>query len=135
MAEIVETLEQKLRRHEDALVACMAEIERLRAENASLKANNASAHQTLRAIYGDSTQPATVRVRAAQAALNVESPALKPVEPPLELTAEEYEPLSVVVERQRARMNKLLSLPLEERSRLITGVERDDGNGGDDSST
>ena len=29
MVEIVETLEQKLKRHEDALVACMAEIERL----------------------------------------------------------------------------------------------------------
>jgi hypothetical protein len=131
---VEETLEAKLKRHEDALVACMAEIERLRAENVALKVNNASAHQTLRAIYADSSQPATVRVRAAQAALNVETPSLKPEPAPLDLVAKEaeYEPLSVVVERQRARMNRILALPLEERERMIAGVGRDDGNGQDD---
>jgi len=97
-----------------------------------LKANNASAHQTLRAIYADSTQPATVRVRAAQAALNVETPSLKPEPAPLNLVAEPYEPLSVVVERQRARMNRILALPLEEQERMITGVVRRDGNGSGD---
>ena len=37
MVEVVETLEAKLKRHEAALVACMAEIEKLRAENAALR--------------------------------------------------------------------------------------------------
>jgi hypothetical protein len=119
--------------YDDVVRQLMAKCEQLAAENAALKANNASAHQTLRAIYADSTQPATVRVRAAQAALNVETPSLKPEPAPLDLVAEPYEPLSVVVERQRARINRIQALPLEERERMITGVvRRDDGNGSDD---
>ena len=34
---VEETLEQRLKRHEDALVACMAEITRLREENTRLR--------------------------------------------------------------------------------------------------
>ena len=117
--------------YEDVVRQLMLKLEQLAAENASLKANNASAHQTLRAIYADSTQPATVRVRAAQAALNVETPRLESVPPPLDLVAQEYEPLSQVVERQRKRCDALLALSLEERSRLITGVGND-GNGSDE---
>src|SRR5215472_17018881 len=108
----------------------MQKCEQLAAENASLKANNASAHQTLRAIYADSSQPATVRVRAAQAAIGHESAPLKAMEPPLELVAQEYEPLSQLVERQRKRCNEILAMPLSERPMMITGVG-DGGNGGD----
>jgi hypothetical protein len=109
MVEVVETPEAKLKRHEDALVACMAEIERLRAENASLKANNASAHQTLRAIYADSTQPTGHRIRAAQAAIGHESAPLKAVEPAIDGTCEEIvEPLHQLVEKQRRRADEML---------------------------
>jgi len=118
--------------YDDVVRQLMQKLEQLAAENAALKANNASAHQTLRAIYADSSQPATVRVRAAQAALNVETPRLESVPPPLELVATEYEPLSVVVERQRARLDKLLSLPLEERERLVRGVAHDGNGSGDE---
>jgi len=97
--------------YDDVVRQLMAKCEQLAAENAALKANNASAHQTLRAIYADSTQPATVRVRAAQAALNVETPSLKPEPAPLDL-----------VERQRARMNRILALPLSEREKMVRGV-------------
>src|SRR5262249_61765343 len=100
--------------YDDVVRQLIAKCEQLAAENAALKANNASAHQTLRAIYADSTQPATVRVRAAQAALNVETPSLKPQEPPLDLVAEPYEPLAVVVERQRRRGERLFALPMAE---------------------
>jgi hypothetical protein len=127
---IEETLEAKLKRHEDALVACMAEIERLRAENSSLKANNASAHQTLRAIYADSTQPATVRVRAAQAALNVETPSLKPQPPAIDATCEEIIPLPQLVEERRARMIKAHAE--DPQFRGLPSFGRDDGNGQDD---
>jgi hypothetical protein len=120
--------------YDDVVRQLMAKCEQLAAENASLKANNASAHQTLRAIYADSNQPATVRVRAAQAALNVETPALKPEPAPLDLVAEVIEPLSVVVERQRKRADAMLALPLEERERLIRGVVRRDSNGDDTAS-
>jgi len=117
--------------YDDVVRQLMAKCEQLAAENAALKANNASAHQTLRAIYTDSTQPATVRVRAAQAALNVETPALKPEPAPLDLVAEVIEPLSVVVERQRKRADAMLALPMEERERMIAGVVRRDGNSSD----
>src|SRR5262249_2139485 len=118
--------------YDDVVRQLMQKCEQLAAENASLKANNASAHQTLRAIYADSSQPATVRVRAASAALGVESAPLKPVEPPLDLVAEPVIPLSQLVEERRARMNQILALPLSEREKLVRGVARD-GNGGDDS--
>jgi hypothetical protein len=121
--------------YDDVVRQLMAKCEQLAAENASLKANNASAHQTLRAIYADSTQPATVRVRAAQAALNVETPALKPEPAPLDLVAEVIEPLSVVVERQRKRADAMLALSLEERAALIPGVVRRDGKAGDNTSS
>jgi hypothetical protein len=87
------------------------------------------AHSTLKSIYGDSSQPAAVRVRAASAALNVETPSLKPQSPPLDLPCEEIEPLAVLVEKRRARMNQLLAMPLEERAALIPGC----GNGGNGS--
>jgi hypothetical protein len=94
--------------YDDVVRQLMAKCEQLAAENAALKVNNASAHQTLRAIYADSTQPATVRVRAAQAALGHESAPLKSVEPPLDLVAEPVEPLADVVRRQRARCDRML---------------------------
>ena len=94
--------------YDDVVRQLMAKCEQLAAENAALKANNASAHQTLRAIYADSTQPATVRVRAAQAALNVETPSLKPQPPAIDATCEEViEPLADVVARQRARCDRM----------------------------
>jgi hypothetical protein len=114
--------------YDDVVRRLMAKCEQLAAENAALKAG-LDAHSTLKSIYSDSTQPATVRVKAASASLAVEKPRLEPVPPPLDLVAEEIEPLAQAVERQRARMDKLLSLPLEARSRLITGVG---GNGQDD---
>src|SRR5215467_160039 len=93
--------------YEDVVRQLMLKLEQLAAENASLKANNASAHQTLRAIYADSTQPATVRVKAATAALNVETLRLESVPPPLDLVAQEYEPLADLVARQRKRCDAM----------------------------
>jgi hypothetical protein len=108
-----------------------AEIAKLRGEIELLQSN---AHGTLKSIYADGNQPASLRVRAATAALGHESPPLKSVEPALELTAEPYEDLATVVARQRARADRILALPLEERERLVRGVVRHEGNGQDDSS-
>jgi hypothetical protein len=132
MVEVVETPEAKLKRHEDALVACMAEITKLREENARLRSEKSDALSVCREVYSDPAAPAALRLKAAGLALPHEVPRLESVPPPLELTAEPYEPLAVAVERQRARMNKLLALPLSERAALITGVGRDGGNGPDD---
>jgi FtsZ-binding cell division protein ZapB len=130
MVEVVETLEAKLKRHEDALIACMAEITKLRAENARLRSSENNAHSVLREIYNDPDAPQGVRVKAAGLALPHEVPRLESVPPPLDLVAEPVEPLADVVARQRARANRLLALSLEERSALITGTGR--GNGQDD---
>ena len=62
----------------------------------------------------------------------MEKPRLESVPPPLNLVAEEYEPLAVVVERQRKRCDAMQALPLAEREALIKGVVRHGGNGQDD---
>jgi hypothetical protein len=131
MVEVVETLEAKLKRHEDALVACMAEITKLREENARLRSSENNAHAVLREVYNDPTASPAVRVKAAGLALPHEVPRLTPQPAPLDLPYEEVEPLSSVVERQRTRMNEILALPLSDRERLVRGVVRD-GNGSDD---
>jgi len=85
---VEESLEQKLKRHEDALALCIAEITKLRAENERLRSAE-GAHDVLRRLYLDENQSSNVRVLAARAALNVEKPALKPTEAPMDLVAEE----------------------------------------------
>jgi hypothetical protein len=107
MAELVETAEQKLKRHEDALVACMAEITKLREENARLRSSENSAHAVLREVYNDPTASPAVRVKAAGLALPHETPRLAPVEAPLDLVAEPIEPLADLVTRQRARAERM----------------------------
>jgi hypothetical protein len=68
----------------------------------------ASAHDTLSELHRNRDLPAMVRARAAIGCLGVESAPLKSIEPPLELTAEPYEPLADVVARQRARADAML---------------------------
>jgi len=107
MAETEETVEQKLARYATVIGLQREEIDRLRAVVAKLTGTD-DAHSTLRRLYLDETQPSTTRVRAAQAALNVEKASLKPVSQ-LELTAEpEPLPLAEVVRLQRARADKML---------------------------
>jgi hypothetical protein len=120
--------------YEDVLRRLTAECERLVAENARLRSSENNAHSVLREIYNDPDAPQGVRVKAAGLALQHETPRLTPVPPPLDLVAKEaeYEPLSVRVERERARSDRILALPLEERERMIRGVVRRDGNGSGD---
>ena len=133
MVEVVETLEAKLKRHEDALVACMAEITRLREENARLRSSENNAHAVLREVYNDPTASPAVRVKAAGLALPHETPRLMPEKAAINATCEEvYEPLSVVVERQRKRCDAIQALPLAEREAMVRGVVRHGGNGNDD---
>jgi hypothetical protein len=111
------------------LEEAVGEIDRLRAVVAKLTEGTDDAHSTLRRLYLDETQPSNARIRAATAASGVEKPSLKPQPAPLDLVAEPpYEPLAVVVERQRRRADAMLALPLEERERLIRGT----GGGSDD---
>jgi hypothetical protein len=115
------------------LALYVTELEKLRAENENLKAG-LDAHSTLKSIYADANQPAGVRVRAASAALNVETPSLKPEPRPLDLVAEPSPPLAELVHQQRARMDHMHR---ERRNIQVlpSGAVRvlSDGNGSDDS--
>jgi hypothetical protein len=117
--------------YDDVVRQLMAKCEQLAAENARLRSEKSDALSVCKEFYNDPNVPPALRIKAAGLALPHEVPRLESVPPPLELVAAEYEPLSTVVERQRARMNRLLSLSLEERSALITGVGRDDSNSND----
>ena len=79
---MVEDLEQKLKRHEDALSLCIAEIEKLRAENERLRAEG-GAHTALRSVYNDPQASETNKVRAAAAAIGYEQPKLGSILPSL----------------------------------------------------
>jgi hypothetical protein len=103
---MTETVEEKLARFETVIGLQMQEIDRLRSENERLR-TVAGAHGVLKEIYLDPDAPQGNRIKAAQAALPHETPRLTPVPPPLDLVAEEYEPLAVVVERQRKRADAL----------------------------
>ena len=84
----------------------MARIAELEEENARLR-SAASAHDVLKAIYSDANQPTGHRLKAAGLALGVESPPLKPMEAPLELTAEPTIPLADLVAARRKRQDLL----------------------------
>jgi len=130
-----ETAEQKLQRYEYVLDAYVRELTKLREENERLR-TVAGAHGVLKEIYLNPDAPQGNRIKATQAALPHETPRLMPEPRPLDLVAEPAPiPLAELVERQRARANRLLALPLEERAALIFGCERDgNGEGSDDSS-
>src|SRR6516225_2479249 len=103
---IADSIKAQLEDAEHVMRRQMARISELEAEVAALKA--ADAHNTLKSIYADSTQPTGHRIRAAQAALNVETPSLKPQPPAIDAVCEEViEPLADVVARQRARCNRM----------------------------
>jgi len=105
-----ETLEEKLARYEFVIDAYVRELATLRDEVERLR-SAAGAHEVLKSIYADTSQPTGHRLKAAGLALGHESPSLKPVEAPMELGAEVVEPLSVIVERQRKRADAIEALP------------------------
>jgi hypothetical protein len=69
-------------------------------------------------------------LKAATAALPHEKPRLMPERAPLDLTAEESEPLAAVVERQRARQNLLCPQSTDQVLDLVPASSRN-GNGSD----
>jgi hypothetical protein len=115
-------------------VLCRAqadEITRLRSELARAT-EGANSLAVLQSLYRDDRLPEALRAKCAIGCLPHEVPRLESVPPPLDLVAEEIEPLSSVVERQRARADRMLALSLEERAALIPGLPNANG-GGDDS--
>jgi hypothetical protein len=125
-------IQSKLVEYESVVRLLTAKLEELAAENARLRSEKSDALSVLREVYNDPAASPAHRIKAAGLALPHEVPRLESMPPPLELIAEPIEPLADVVARQRARADRLLALPLEERSRLIAGV-KGNGNGGNGS--
>src|SRR5262249_27261076 len=79
-----------------------------------------------------------LRVKAAQAALNVETPRLTPQPPAIDSTCEEIEPLAVVVERQRRRADAMqregrdIEVSPSGAARILPKPGSNGGNGSDD---
>ena len=102
-----ETPEEKLARYEFVLDAYVRELATLREENERLK-SAAGAHEVLKNIYSDATQPTGHRLKAAGLALPHEMPRLMPEKAAIDAACEEIsEPLPVIIERQRARMDAM----------------------------
>jgi hypothetical protein len=122
------------REYETVIQQLMSEVQRLQSVVAKLTGTD-DAHSTLRRLYLDEALPPTARVRAAQAALNVEKPRLAPVEAPLDLVAEPYEPLADVLARQRARADRMLAEAHDIEvapSGVVRVLPKPSGNGSDD---
>jgi hypothetical protein len=117
--------------YEDILGRLTAKCQELAAENARLRSEKSDSLSFLREMFNDPAVSPALRLKAAGLVLPHEVPKLMPERAPLELSAEPIEPLAVTVEKQRARLNRMLALPLEVRSELSLGVRGDSGNGPD----
>jgi hypothetical protein len=113
-----------IREQVERIAELEAEVERLRSA--------AGAHDVLKEIYLNPDAPQGNRIKAAQAALNVEKPRLAMTAyVGKDQTAEVVIPLADLVARRRARQDALENLPLDDPKRL-EWIERDasNGNGG-----
>jgi hypothetical protein len=122
-----ETAEEKLARYEFVLDAYVRELTALREENARLRSEG-GAHGVLKDVYLNRDLPESLRTKAAGLALQHEVPRLMPERAPLELTAEPIEDLATLVQRQRARADKMMQEP---PYRTLPVPSRHNGNGDD----
>jgi hypothetical protein len=104
----MDSIASKFREYEYTIKLLTAKLEELAAENESLR-SGLGAHGVLKLVYSDNNQPAGVRVKAAQAALNVEKPKLMPEKAAIDGTCEEVVPLAELLEKQRKRMDRMLA--------------------------
>jgi len=120
----------------DAVIQMLtAKLEEVAAERDRLRSEKSDALSVLKEAYNDPDVPPALRIKAAGLALPHETPRLTPQPPPLDLVAEEYEPLAVVVERQRKRADAM-QREMRDIEVLPNGTVRvlpkPGGNGSDD---
>ena len=129
----MDSIASKFAEYEYTIKLLTAKVEEQAAEIDRLTSALGGAHATLRTVYSDNSQPAGVRVKAAQAALPHETPRLNPVSQ-LDLAAEpEPIPLAEVIRLQRARADRmLLEPPFSNLPKVVPF--RSNGNGDDSSS-
>jgi hypothetical protein len=125
-------IQSKLAEYEDMVRLLTVKLQELAAENTKLRSEKSDALSVCQSIYNDPDAPLAIRTKAAAASLPFERAKLMPEKAPLDLVAEPAECLADTVHRQRTRMNRLLALPLEERSEMFAPGNSDNGNGSDD---
>jgi hypothetical protein len=124
---VANSIQSQLYEAEYVIRAQMARIAELEAEVERLR-SAAGAHEVLKSIYTDANQPTGHRIKAAGIAIGHEVPKLTSVPPALELSAEEIEPLAVLVEKRRARQNLLCPASTD---LVPVASSRSNGNGND----
>jgi len=140
VAGMAEELEAKLKRHEDALIACMAEITKLRAENAALRSAD-GAIDVLRNIYRDESAPRSDRIKAANGAIAYEQAKILPQPMPMTLVANDpNDPeaglsLAELVEKRRARAHRMWREDPQFQGLRSSGYLLKGNGSGDDSSS
>jgi hypothetical protein len=134
---VMDSIKAKLDEYETLLKLQMAKIEELVAENERLK-SGLGAHDVLKEIYLNPDAPQGNRIKAAQAALNVEKPRLAMTAyVGKDATKEVVIPLAELVAKRRARQDALQGLPpgdpryLEWRERDGNDSDGNSGNGDD----
>jgi hypothetical protein len=124
----MDSVAAKLAEYETLLKLQTAKIEELAAENEQLKAG-LGAHEVLQSIYRNPAACEGNRIKAAQAALNVEKPRLAMTAyVGKDQTAEVVIPLAELVAKRRARQDALQGL-LPGDPKFLEWTERDAGNG------
>src|SRR6516162_9877735 len=124
----MDSVAAKLKEYEYLLKLQMAKIEELAEENERLR-SAAGAHDVLKEIYLDPDAPQGNRIKAAQAALNVEKPRLAMTAyVGKQQTEEVIIPLADLVAKRRARQDALQGL-LPGDPKFLEWTERDAGNG------
>src|SRR6516225_4140211 len=133
----MDSVAAKLAEYETLLKLQTAKIEELAAENEQLKAG-LGAHEVLQSIYRNPAACEGNRIKAAQAALNVEKPRLAMTAyVGKDATKEVVIPLAELVAKRRARQDALQGLPpgdpryLEWRERDGNDSDGNSGNGDD----
>jgi hypothetical protein len=129
----MDSIASKFAGYEYTIKLLTAKVEEQAAEIDRLTSALGGAHATSRTIYSDSSQPAGVRVKAAQAAqaaLSHESAPLKPIQQ-VELKADETViPLADLIAQRRARHERMmLEPPYSDLPK--TFPVRSNGNGSD----
>jgi hypothetical protein len=132
----MDSIASKFAGYEYTIKLLTAKVEEQAAEIDRLTSALGGAHATLRSIYSDNSQPAGVRVKAAQAALSHESAPLKPIQQ-VELKAEEpVIPLADLVRQRRAYVDALEREELQaaRNNQVVPFRPHSNGNGSDDAS-
>jgi hypothetical protein len=101
-------IQSKLAEYESIVRLLTAKVEELVAENQRLRSEKSDALSVCKEVYSDPNAPPALRLKAAGLALPHEVPRLESVPPPMDLVAEEIEPLADVVRRQRARADRMM---------------------------